>query len=93
MNNIPPEHPFPVVIARCSANALSFFLRENEGIVAQGEDEDGKMVIYLIYSKNGMIRYSNDDRFTFNDVGKMFWMHEDEVEAIIAATLDGTELK
>jgi hypothetical protein len=94
INFIPPEPPFPIAIARCASNALSYFLRENEGIVCQGEDEDGKMSIYLIYHKQGLIKYCKDDnRFTFGDVGKMFWMHDDEVEAIVAAALDGTEVK
>jgi hypothetical protein len=93
-DNIPPEPPFPIAIARCCANAFSYLLRENEGIICQGEDEDGKMAVYLIYKKKELIRFiKNDDRFNFDDVGKMFWMHNDEVESIVAATLDGTECR
>jgi hypothetical protein len=89
----PSEVPFPIIMCRCASNALSYYLKDTEGIVCQGEDEDGIMQIYLIHRKDNQIIYSKGSaNFTKKDVGKLFWVHESEADAIVAATIDGTEV-
>lgn len=91
MKKFNEEPKYHVVAARMFANALSNFLQEDEGIIAQGEDEDGILHKVAVWLQDGKIRFTYADS---NDViiGKKFWMHDDEAEAITKATLDGVNV-
>jgi len=76
-------------LALAFANALSFFLREGEGIVAQGETWDHKIHKFLVHKSESKIRVSLDD--TGKPVGSLFWMHDTPEDTILGAALDGGE--
>jgi hypothetical protein len=84
------EHKYHAVAARCFANALSFLLEDNEGIVAQGRDEDGQICKFAVWSENEKIRFQQVDQSL--SIGRKFWMHNDESEAITKATIEGTDV-
>lgn len=83
-------YSFPAVSSRFFANALSFLLEEQEGIIAQGEDEDGKMHKFAVWKEKGMIRAAEADSIDAS-VGSRFWNHEDKGDAITEAINSGTE--
>jgi hypothetical protein len=51
----PKEHEFPAVAARCFASAISFMLKEGQGIICQGEDEDGILRKYGVWYADGRV--------------------------------------
>jgi len=83
------EHPFPSVAVRAFANALSFFLVEdNEGIICQGENEDGIMQLFAIWkSGSQLLIYPIKNPDMGMKPGCTITMHENEEDSITAAIL------
>ena len=77
-------------IALAFANALSFLLLEQEGIIVQGEDADHKMHKFLVYRYEDKIRVQLGNEID-KEVGTKFMLHDHEQDAILAAALSGSE--
>jgi len=81
------EPPFPAAAARLLANALYHILKENQGIICQGENEDGKMKRAGIWKSEGMIKIIE----TYNKeipLGSLFIMHKTEGDALSECVFD-----
>lgn len=77
-------------ISLCFGNALSYLLKDGEGIIAQGEDSSYIMHKFLIYRYDKKIRISSADKID-KPVGTKFWIHNTKEDAIIAAAINGEE--
>ena len=63
----------------CLANALGSLLKDMEGIIAQGEDLNGKMTKVLISRENQEIKLRLVDNLILKgntEIGSLFWMKE-----------------
>lgn len=92
MNNDQLTDPkFLTVAVRAFANALSFFLtKENEGIVCQGENEDGRMQKFIIWKHNYQLRIASVQN-TEMTPGDTITMYECKEDAITAAAIANEE--
>jgi len=70
------------------ANALSFLLREGEGIITQAECENG-MQKFLVWREEGLIKI--DECKIDKPVGSMLWIYDNKENAIVKATLNQEE--
>lgn len=85
------EPKFPIVAVRAFANALSFFLtKENEGIVCQGENEDGRMQKFIVWKHESQLRIASVQG-TEMKPGDTITMHESKEDAITAAAISNDE--
>ena len=87
MNELHIDHQ---VASLAFANALSFCLEEDEGIMAQGETEPGEIHKLLVWKHDGKIRVASGDEVN-KKPGTRFRIWDTLEDSIISAALDGGE--
>lgn len=66
-------------------NALSHFLKDGEGVIAQGETFDHQMHKFAVYRMKGKIRATLIDHLINIEVGAKFYIDIDIPEQILKA--------
>jgi len=83
------EHSYPEVIARCFSNALFNIFEEMEGIVCQGENEDGIMQKFIVWKEGSHVKIMETNINI--PVGSFIKMHDNKEDAIIKSVLNGID--
>ena len=82
-----PEPPFPTAAVRLLADALYRLLKEDQGIICQGINEDGKLARFGIWRSGGRLNMIETKNYEI-PLGSLFHMNESEGHALTAATFD-----
>jgi hypothetical protein len=82
-----PEPPYPAAAARLLADALYRVLKEDQGIICQGINEDGKLIRMGIWRSGGRLNMIETQNYEI-PLGSLFHMNESEGHAITGATFD-----
>jgi hypothetical protein len=86
-----PEPPYPAAAARLLADALYRVLKEDQGIICHGINEDGKRIRMGIWRSGGRLNMVETQNYEI-PLGTLFHMNESEGDAITAATFDNGDV-
>ena len=82
-----PEPLYPASAARLLADALYRILKEDQGIICQGINEDGKVRRSGVWRADGRLNILETKNHSI-PLGSLFQMHESEGDAITKGTLE-----
>jgi len=84
-----PEPPYPASAARLLADALYRLLKEDQGIICQGINEDGKLKRFGVWKSEGQMKIIDNPNPQI-PLGALFNMNDSEEEAITKGILDNS---
>jgi len=79
-----PEPLYPAAAARLLADALYRILEDDQGIICQGIDEDGKLKRSGVWRSKGDIKIIETKNHDI-PLGSLFYMHKTEGDALTQA--------
>ena len=82
-----PEPLFPACDARLMADALYRLLQEDQGIICQGINEDGKLTRFGVWKSEGRLSIIETPNYKI-PLGTLFNMNDSEAEAITKGVLN-----
>ncbi|MBE3084738.1 MAG: hypothetical protein IMZ64_00795 [Bacteroidetes bacterium] len=82
-----PEPPYPAAAARLLADALYRLLKEDQGIICQGINEDGKLIRFGVWKSEGRLSIIETQNYEI-PLGTLFQMDDSEDEAITKSIFD-----
>lgn len=82
-----PEPPYPASAARLLADALYRLLKEDQGIICQGINEDGQLKRFGVWKSEGQLKIIDNPNPKV-PLGALFNMNDSEEEALTKGVLN-----